>query len=111
MIAFQIHMIFGHYTADYLRSWLTRLAHSGYDTIIWEVEDAVRWDTCPEVASPDAFTKEAFKEILAFAKDCGLTSIPLLQTLSHCEYVLRHPVYYHLSEHPEFVELYCPLKP
>ncbi len=111
MIAFQINMTFGHYTEEYLRKWLKILADNSYDTILWEVEDAVRWNTCPESASADAFSKSEFRKILDYAESLGLKSIPLLQSFSHCEYVLRHKEYYHLSEHPEFAELYCPLNP
>lgn len=111
MIAFQINMSIGHFTSEYLKKWLKTIAENGYDTIIWEVEDAVRWDTCPGCAAPEAFTKDEFRRILSFASDLGLAAVPLLQTLAHCEYVLKQKKYEHLAEHPGFVELYCPCNP
>ena len=41
-------------------STLLRFAAScGYDSVLWEVEDMVQWETCPECVSKDAFSKEA----------------------------------------------------
>ena len=62
-------------------STLLRFAAScGYDSVLWEVEDMVQWETCPECVSRDAFSKEEFREILDEAKSLGLAPIPLLQT-------------------------------
>lgn len=104
-------MSIGHFTSDYLKKWLKIIADSGYDSVVWEPEDAVQWETCPECVASEAFTKAEFKEILAYGTSLGLKHIPLLQTMSHCEYVLKQKAYQHLSEHPGFLELYCPLNP
>lgn len=111
MIAFQFNLTVGHFTEEYLKKWLAKLAESGYDTVIWEIEDAVCWDTCPDVAAEEAFTKSEFKSILDFSSELGLENIPLLQTLAHNAYVLKLEKYHHLAEHPGFIELYCPLNP
>jgi hypothetical protein len=111
MKMFHIDMNGLHYRRPYLEAWLGRLAALGYDTILWEVENGVRWETCPESAAPDAFGKEEFAAILATARRLGLAAVPLLQTLAHCEYVLRHPRYAELSEEPGRETQYCPLHP
>ena len=108
MIGFHIDFNVHHFKRDYLERWLTDLAALGYDTILWELEDAVAWDTCPECAPPDAYTKDEFRELLALSRRLGLEPVPLLQTIGHCEYVLRHGAYSHLAETPDRVDQYCP---
>jgi hypothetical protein len=95
----------------YLEKWLRELARLGYDTIIWEVENNIQWETCPECASPDAFTKDEFKKLLKLCSSLNLESIPLFQTFGHCEYVLKHPKYKHLAEMEEKLDQYCPVNP
>ena len=93
-------------------STLLRFASScGYDSVLWEVEDMVRWETCPECVSRDAFTKAEFREILDEAKSLGLAPIPLLQTFGHAEYILSHTPYSAWRELPEKKDCYCVSNP
>jgi len=108
---FHLDLAFAKYRPDYLRRLIPQLKKCGFNTILWEMEDAVRFDTCPEIAAPDAMSKAELAAILAFARESGLENMPLLQTLSHNAYVLRHPKYQHLSEKPGFLELYCLSRP
>lgn len=108
---FHIDMNIAHFTGPYLRGELKRLADLGYDTIVWEVENAIRWETCPACVAPDAFAKAEFKDILAYSRSLGLEPIPLLQTIGHCEYVLQHDEYKRLSEVPGRIDQYCPRNP
>ncbi len=41
---------------------LDRVALLGYDAILWELENQVRWGSCPECAVPDAWS-ECFKTV------------------------------------------------
>jgi hypothetical protein len=111
MRGFHIDMNIAQFKRPYLEQWLRKIAELGYDTVIWEVENNVRWRTVPECAAPDAFPPEEFRQIVDLARSLGLESIPILQTLAHCEYVLKHPRYKHLSEHGDEVVQYCPLHP
>ncbi len=108
MIGFHIDMNIAQFTRDYLAKWLQLLAELGYDTIIWEVENNVRWKTCPECSSPDAFSAEEFREIIDLSRSLGLEPVPLLQTIAHAEYVLKHEPYSHLAEVPGEIRQYCP---
>jgi len=108
---FHLDLAFAKYRPEYLRRLIPQLKKCGFNTILWEMEDAVRFDTCPEIAAPDAMSKAELAAILAFARESGLENMPLLQTLSHNAYVLRHPKYQHLSERPGFLELYCLSRP
>ena len=115
MIGFHIDMNIAQFTRGYLEKWLRELARLGYDTILWEVENNIRWETCPECVAPDAFSKDEFREILALCRELGMEPVPLLQTLGHCEYVLSHKEYRHLAESPQNTDLYfsqyCPQNP
>ena len=96
---------------DYLRKWLLKAADMGYNAVLWEVEDKVKWETCPECVSPDAFSKKTFKEIVKYSKSLGLEPIPLLQTVGHAEYVLRHKKYISFKEDPLKYDCYATGKP
>jgi len=90
---------------------LREAASCGYNAVLWEVEDKIRWETCPECVRPEAFSKAEFREILAEADRLGLEPIPLLQTFGHAEYVLEQERYRCLRESPENPVLYCVSKP
>lgn len=111
MIAFHIDMNMAQFRGDYLEKWLRRLARVGYDTIVWEVENNVQWETCPECVAPEAFSKKEFKRILALCRKLGLEPVPLFQTLGHSEYALRHERYRSLRELPDRVGQYCARNP
>jgi hypothetical protein len=111
IIGFHIDMNIAQFKGEYLRRELKRLAGLGYNTVIWEVENNIKWETCPECVSPDAFTKEEFKDILAYSRTLGLEPIPLLQTIGHCEYVLKNDKYKGLAELPGRIDQYCPQNP
>ncbi len=111
MIGFHIDMNVAQFRKDYLERWLRYLGGAGYNTILWEVENNVQWETVPECASPDAFTRKEFMELLNLCRELGMESIPLLQTLGHAEYVLKHEPYVGLREAPDRIDQYCPLNP
>ena len=111
MIGFHVDMNIGHFTHAYLTKWLRELAQLGYDTIVWEVENTIAWETCPECASQDAFSKEQFRELVRLCEELKLECIPMLQTIAHCEYVLKNSSYKHLAETEGRIDQYCPLHP
>lgn len=111
MIGFHVDMNIAHFKADYLKKWLKYIAELGYDTVLWEVEANIKWDTVPQCSSPEAFTKEEFREILDYSRSLSLEPIPLLQTLGHCEYVLKNDEYKHLAELDGDITQYCPSNP
>ena len=75
-------------TKEEIRRQLASVAAMGYNAILWELEDKVRFETIAPCIHPDALSKEEFAEILAYSRNLGLEPIPLLQTLGHGEYVL-----------------------
>ena len=111
VIGFHIDMNIAQFTREYLEKWLAQLALLGYDTVIWEVENNIKWRSCPECVSPDAFSKDQFRQILALCRKLDLEPVPLLQTIGHAEYVLKHDRYKPLAEDPSRIDQYCPRNP
>ncbi|OGS19877.1 MAG: hypothetical protein A2252_12245 [Elusimicrobia bacterium RIFOXYA2_FULL_39_19] len=111
MRGFHIDMNTAQFNKPYLKKWLKQLSAMGYDTIIWEIEANVQWNTCPECAAPEAFTKDEFKEIIKLCRSLKMEPIPLFQTLAHCEYVLKYDRYQNLSEEKGTIKQYCPQNP
>ncbi len=96
---------------EYLRIWLRQLADMGYNAVLWEVEDKVQWETCPDAVWPEALTKSDFRSILDEAENLGLEAIPLLQTIGHAEYILKQDAYRHMRELPDRHDCYCTENP
>jgi len=86
-------------------------AKAGYNAVLWEVEDKIRWESCPSCVHPEAFTKAEFREILAEAARLKLEPIPLMQTVGHAEYVLRCSEYAGWMEQGDFPACYCVSRP
>ena len=98
---------------DYLRKWLKKISEAGYNAVLWEIEDKVQLDSCPECIWPEALSKAQFQDILSHAGGLGLEAIPLLQTVGHGEYILMHEEYQHLRESLEenHHDCYCTENP
>lgn len=64
---------------DAVEDCLREAADKGYDAVLWEVADKIRWETYPGSVHPDAITKDEFREILNEARRLHLEPIPLLQ--------------------------------
>ncbi len=111
MTLFHIDLNFTDLREDYLRRWLEKIAAMGYTGLLWEVEDKVRWETCPECVWPEAMSKREFRAVLDYSRSLGLEPIPLLQTVGHGEYVLLHERYHALREKPDRQDCYCTSNP
>jgi hypothetical protein len=96
---------------EFVRDLLGRVADMGYNAILWELEDQVHWETSPECANTDSWSKKDFRSILEYSRSLGLEPIPLLQTIGHGEYVMMHERYHSFREHPEFSDCYCVSNP
>lgn len=108
---FHLDMNYVMLREETIYSLLKNIAHAGYNAVLWELEDKIRWETCPECAWPEAMGKNEFREILDYSISLGLEPIPLLQTIGHAEYVLIHVPYHHLREKEDRHDCYCVSKP
>ena len=94
-----------------VRAMLRAAADAGKNAVLWEVEDKIRWESCPDVPHPDAMSKDAFRALLDESRALGLEPIPLLQTFGHAEYVLSKDRRKAMRELPEFHDCYCTSDP
>ncbi len=108
---FHLDMNFAALRTDYLPKLLERLAEMGYNAILWELENKVRFDQLGPAVDPEAMTKQEFRQLLNYARELRLEPIPLLQTIGHGEYVLLHPEFQHLRENPLRHDCYCTTLP
>jgi len=107
LIISHIDLNFVNLRLDYLRSRLEKIACMGYNAVLWELEDKIEWESCPECVHPEAMSKMQFRELLNYARSLGLEPIPLLQTIGHAEYVLSQPRYHAWREVPNRHDCYC----
>jgi hypothetical protein len=76
--------------------------------------DHLKWESHPELWQPWSLPKEEAKRLHQIAEANNMEVIPLLPTLSHCEYLFgslagRPPkVNKEIAEDPETAYLYCP---
>ena len=99
--------------AEKLLDWLALMK---FNTLVVEVDDRFPYERHPEIAHPQAMTKEQWRRFLAKARQLGFEVIPQVQTFGHFGYVLNKPSYRHLSEqsepHPRWgFFAYCPSNP
>lgn len=111
MLIFHLDFNFAKLRSEFVRKLLKQVAELGYDAVLWELEDAVAWDSCPECATPDSWSKDEFRELLEYSRSLKLEPIPLLQTIGHGEYVMMHEKYHPFREHPDYSDCYCTSNP
>ena len=81
----------------------------GYDGIVWEYDDRIPWKSWPGTWR-GGYTSEEHRRLMLACRRLGLEMIPLIQTLGHLEWLLKHDSYRHLRENGVVSEL-CPLHP
>ncbi len=100
----------------FAEQWLDWLALMKFNTLVVEVDDRFPYERHPQVAHPQAMTREQWQHFLKRARQLGFEIIPQVQTFGHFRYVLEKPAYRHLSElsepHPRWgLFAYCPSNP
>ena len=98
-------------TLEYMMGLIADLAEYKINTLLMEYENAVRLDSTPGVAKPSAWSKEEVENLAELARRHGVSLMPLVQSLGHVEYILRHEAYAHLRESQTDVQQYCPSHP
>lgn len=99
--------------AEELLEWLALMK---FNTLVIEVDDRFPYERHPDIAHPQALTKEEWRHLLDKAWQLGFDVIPQVQTFGHFGYVLNKTAYRHLSEshepHPRWgFYAYCPSNP
>jgi hypothetical protein len=100
----------------FAEKFLEWLALMKFNTLVIEVDDRFPYERHPDIAHPQALTKEQWRHFIAKARQLSFEVIPQVQTFGHFGYVLSKPAYRHLSElsepHPRWgFYAYCPSNP
>lgn len=111
LFIYHIDLNFRNLREEEIKRRLRAASELGCNAVLWEPENKVVWDSCPECAEPEAMSKETFAGLVAYGRSLGLEPIPLLQTLGHAEYVLLQRPYHDLRELPDSYDCYCPSHP
>lgn len=92
---------------DCLCAHIDVLKKCGVTGLILEWEDMLPYSgSMAALAAPNAYTEYEVKKILKAAE--GLDIVPLVQTLGHCESMLRHGAFAFLREDPDDYGTICP---
>lgn len=94
---------------EYYYRMVDKLARYKINAIIWEVEDKLRYTRRPEVASPNAISKQEMEALCRYARERNVEIDPLVQGLGHAGFILKH--HWELRENPASDWEFCPADP
>ncbi|XP_078081607.1 hexosaminidase D-like isoform X2 [Mustelus asterias] len=84
---------------SYLTQIFPLLSHLGANGIILEYEDMFPYEGNLQVLrSPNAYSAADIRELINLARMLNFEIIPLVQTIGHMEFVLKHKTFSHLRE-------------
>ncbi len=106
-----IHLDTKHHldAMNYYYDMVDKLAYYKINAIIWELEDKLRYTRRPEIAAPNAISKQEMQALCRYAKDRNVEISPLVQGLGHAGFILKH--HWELRENPESDWEFCPSDP
>ena len=87
-----IHLDTKHHldAMNYYYDMVDKLARYKINAIIWEVEDKLRYTRRPEIAAPNAISKQEMQALSRYAKARHVEISPLVQGLGHAGFILKH---------------------
>ena len=94
---------------EYYYREIDRLARYKVNAVIWEIEDKLGYTRRPEIASPNAISKQEMQALCRYAKDHYVEISPLVQGLGHASFILKH--HWELRENPASDWEFCPSNP
>lgn len=109
-----VHFVIDDFSPEFHRRLIEQVwAPLKFNKLIMQV-DHLKWESHPELWQSWSLPKEEAKQLQRIAEANNMEVIPLLPTLSHCEYLFgslagRPPkVNREIAEDPETSYLYCP---
>lgn len=96
---------------SYLKERILELSKYKINTLLVEYEDKFKFDRHPVIASPIALSKKQVADLVKTAEENFIQIIPLVQSLGHAEYVLKHKEYSHVAESKDKCQQYCASNP
>jgi hypothetical protein len=108
-----IHLDVKHHLekTEYYYTLIDKLARYKVNGIIAELEDKLKFQRQPIVASADALSMKEWKDISEYAAARNIDFSPLIQGLGHASFILKHPEYYALRDNAESDWAFNPLDP
>jgi hexosaminidase len=96
-------------TMDYYYKSIDRLARYKINAVIFEFEDKLRYRSQPLIGAPHAISIEEMAAFTDYARDRNIDVSPLVQSLGHVTFILKHPQYAYLREDPNSAWTFCPM--
>lgn len=94
-----------------LEQWLKGLSGLKLNCALFEYEDKFPFAKYPFLRDRDAMSPARLRKVLETARRYHITVIPLVQSLGHLEFALRHEELAHLREAPDIHTQACPTNP
>lgn len=109
ILAYHFDLKLPMWRREYMDTMVDRLKPWGFNAVLYEIEDKLRFARHSDIAHKEAFTGEQTAEFVKACRAKGIEVIPFMQSLGHAECVLTKPAYAHLREVPEGYDQYDPL--
>lgn len=97
--------------AAWLRSAVDMLAAVKINLLILEYEAHFDYPSMPGLAEEGALKPQDVQELETYARESGVTIVPLLSTVGNAGHVLSRPEYAALREHPDCTRMFCVANP
>lgn len=94
---------------EYYYREIDKLARYKINAVIWELEDKLRYTRRPEIAAPNAISKQEMQALCRYARQRNIEISPLVQGLGHAGFILKH--HWELRENPASDWEFCPSDP
>ncbi|HMB64133.1 MAG TPA: glycoside hydrolase family 20 zincin-like fold domain-containing protein [Eudoraea sp.] len=96
---------------EYYYAIIDKLARYKVNAIIVELEDKIKYERQPLVASADALSIAEWEQLSKYARDRNIEISPLVQGLGHASFILKHDHYKPLRDNPNSDWAFNPLDP
>lgn len=98
-------------TLDYLKLIVDRLAAVKMNLLMIQYREFFPYEGFPFIVSKGSYTPREIAEFVQYADERCIRVVPLLQSLSFQEHILRAQAYAHLRERPQAASGLCPTHP
>jgi hypothetical protein len=109
MLAFHFDLKRPMWRRDSMHTMVGRLKEWGFNTILYEIEDKLKFKNHPAISHKDVWSQEETSDFVAECCSLAVEVIPLMQSLAHAECVVGKPQYAHLREEANVTDQYDPL--
>ncbi|MEE9430618.1 MAG: family 20 glycosylhydrolase [Melioribacteraceae bacterium] len=94
---------------NYYYKSIDRLARYKINSITWEFEDKLGYQSHPLIGAPQAISIDEMAALTKYARARNIEITPLVQGLGHATFILKHKEYAYLREIENNRWAFCPL--